>query len=560
MHDLATFELDDPVESDLVSTWEGLLADAEKATTPEAQNDLLSRWDTARRKLQTWQSLVGLRFQQNTQDADRRARREVADRIGTRMSGLDANLKRLLLGRLPDASLESRAGAQALACWNADAEADHDSLTEDRTKEQARGADWTALTGGAKIEVNGESYTMPGLGPLLSGADRDVREAATRALWAWFEERGETIDAIYDDLVKLRDGMAKKRGLDSFVEMGYLRMQRVDYNRDDVKRFRDAVREHVVPLASELIAARGERIGLAEMHIWDEGQAGPEGNPKPVADAHGLPELGRKVFSALHPDLGAFFDKMVERRAMDLEIRDGKAGGGFCTLLPDAGMPFIFANCSGTHGDVRVLTHETGHAFQMYESQGLDLIDKVFPTYEACEVHSMALEFLTWPEMETFFGDAADSFRRTHLEDALIFLPYGVAVDHFQHEIYDNPQWTPEERRACWLRMEAMYRPHRNNGGIAHLDAGGFWQRQPHILLMPFYYIDYTLAQTCALQFWARSLEDMDGAMEEYVALCRRGGTLPFQALVRSANLVSPFDEGCLENVVAKAREWLATA
>jgi M3 family oligoendopeptidase len=221
-------------------------------------------------------------------------------------------------------------------------------------------------------------------------------------------------------------------------------------------------------------------------------------------------------------------------------------------------MPFVFANFNGTKGDVEVLTHEIGHAFQAYRSRAKSLTDYLWPTYESCEIHSMSLEFLTLAWADKFFGaDGGERFRRLQLELALRFLPYGVAVDHFQHLVYANPNASPDQRHAMWQEMERTYLPGRNYGDIPHLTDGGFWQFQRHIYIHPFYYIDYTLAQTCALQYWAWGNRNFDQAMKSYVELCDRGGEAAFQGLARGAGLISPFDEGCLKDVVSQARAVL---
>ncbi|HTC81785.1 MAG TPA: M3 family metallopeptidase, partial [Acidimicrobiia bacterium] len=260
-----------------------------------------------------------------------------------------------------------------------------------------------------------------------------------------------------------------------------------------------------------------------------------------------------EMFDAMG-DLGPFFRRMARGGFLDLADRTGKAGGGFCTSFPTEGMPFVFANFNGTKGDVEVFSHEMGHAFQSYESRDLPLADYLWPTSESAEIHSMSLEFLTWPHMERFFGADAARFRRVHLAEALLFLPYGTAVDHFQHEIYRRPAMSPAERHELWRSMEQTYLPWRDWGDLAYPAKGGRWQHQRHIYLAPFYYIDYVLAQTCALQFWVRSERDREAAMRDYVALCRRGGAAPFRSLVASAGLTSPFEPGCLPEVVEAAR------
>ena len=255
--------------------------------------------------------------------------------------------------------------------------------------------------------------------------------------------------------------------------------------------------------------------------------------------------------------LGDFFRRMDTGGFLDLDARKGKANGGFCTSFPTHGMPFVYANFNGTKHDVEVLTHEIGHAFQNYSSREQWPMDYFWPTFESCEVHSMGLEFLTWPHMDAFFGEDGDRFRRFHLTEALTFLPYGTAVDHFQHLIYERPDATPEERHGMWQEMERTYLPWRDYGDLAHPKMGGRWQHQSHIYGSPFYYIDYVLAQTCALQFWAKAEVDRESTMKDYVELCERGGSLPFQALVRSAGLTSPFDAGCLSDVVKRAKGTL---
>ena len=185
------------------------------------------------------------------------------------------------------------------------------------------------------------------------------------------------------------------------------------------------------------------------------------------------------------------------------------------------------------------------------------LADYTGCTSESAEIHSMSLEFLAWPHMELFFGGAAEDFRRTHLMEQLMFLPYGVAIDHFQHEVYANPDASPAERFALWRDLERTYMPWRDHGDLPHVSEGGAWQMQRHVYLYPFYYVDYVLAGVCALQFWERSQRDFAGALAEYEALCARGGSLPFRKLTASAGLVSPFEDGCLERVVDAARAHL---
>ena len=336
-------------------------------------------------------------------------------------------------------------------------------------------------------------------------------------------------------------------------------MRRVDYDAADVARYRDQVVAHVVPLVARLLEARRAEFGWDRLRHWDEALIDPQGNPAPIGDHDTLVTAAQEMFDRMDPRLGEFYRMMQAGGFLDLRNRPGKAGGGFCTSFPTAGVPFIFANFNGTHHDIGVFTHEMGHAFQCWESRHQPGIDQLWPTMEAAEIHSMGLEFLTHPQMGLLVGEgAAERFRRMHLISSLAFLPYGVCVDHFQHEVYAKPEATPEERHAIWQRLERRYMPWTDYGDLAYPAKGGRWQAKQHIYNSPFYYIDYTLALCCAMQFWVKSRQAPEAALDAYVALCARGGSAPFQDLARGAGLVSPFADGALAEVVREAAAALA--
>ncbi len=517
----------------------------------------IKEWDNTRRTFSTWSALARLHFTQDTRNESFKKEREYADEISPKFTDLNVKLLKQLLESKNRDVLEQSFGEHAFRLWEADIASFDPAIQDDLVKENKLTSEYTELKTSAEIEFQGETYNLSGIRKFYDVADRETRHAARKATYAWFEEHGAEFDRLYDELVKLRDSMAKKLGFDSYIELGYARLQRTDYTAEDVARFRIEVQEHIVPLAAALFDQQRERLGLDSLKIWDEGVYDDKGNPTPNGNVDELTKAAQDMFNELHPELGAFFDIMVERQLMDLDTRKGKAGGGYCTTLADYGVPFIFANFNGTKHDAEVFTHEIGHAFQCYLSMDKPLYDYVWPTLEACEIHSMSLEFFTWPHMEKFFGDDAERFRQVHLAQSLQFFAYGTAVDHFQHEVYANPQLTPEERRNLWLEMEKTYLPWRDWDDISWGAAGGRWQMQSHIYQTPFYYIDYVLAQTCALQFWDQMQDDFEDALGRYVELCKRGGEAPFQELAKSAGLRSPFETGCLAAAAARAREYL---
>jgi M3 family oligoendopeptidase len=518
----------------------------------------LAAWDARRRETETWSALAHLRFAQDTTDPAADADRAHADALAPVVQAHDSALKRRLLAEVDPATLAAAVGAHAPALWATDITTFAPEIAEDLEEESRLAARYTKLLAGARVTVRGETVNLSGLAPFAEAPERALRHEAEAARWGFFAANGEELDAIYDALVKLRHGMAVKLGDRDFTALAYRRMRRLDWGPEDAARYREEVRREVVPLVARRLERRRARMGWDRLMFWDEALIDPLGNPKPIGDADALLAAARAMFDAMDPRLAGFFRMMEAGGFLDLVNRPGKAGGGFCTAFPNAGLPFIFANFNGTHHDIGVFTHEMGHAFQCWESRGLPGLDQLWPGMESAEIHSMALEFLTHPHMGLLVGeDAAGRYRRMHLESSLAFLPYGVCVDHFQHEVYANPHATPHERHAIWQRLERLYMPWTEYGDLAWPARGGRWQAKPHIYASPFYYLDYTLALCCALQFWAWSRRAPEAALAGYVALCGRGGSQPFSGLVASAGLASPFAPGALGAAVREAGRML---
>jgi M3 family oligoendopeptidase len=518
----------------------------------------LQRWDQARRAYATWFALAQLRFQQDTADAAAQAERERADAINPIAIGHEIAIKRRLLAWNDRAALEAGVSAHVVRLWETDIETFSPGIAARLEEESRLQAEYTELTAGARLEIGGQVVNLSGLQPFAEHLDRAVRREAAQVEWAFFAENGAALDGIFDGLVRLRTSMARDLGYADFIALGYKRMRRIDYDAADVARYREEIVAHVVPLLARLMARRGKIMGWERVFAWDEPLLDPQGNPAPLGDHDTLVAAGQTMFDNMDARLGRFFKAMHEGGFLDLKMRPGKAPGGFCDALPTVGMPVIFANFNGTYQDISVFTHEMGHALQCYESRDIGNIDTLWPTTEACEVHSMALEMLSYPQMGLLVGDAAAvRFRKMHLELFLSLLVSCALGDHFQHEVYARPEATPAERHAMYRALERRYMPWRDYGDIAYAAAGGTWQRVLHYFQVPFYYIDYALACCCAMQFWVAAGQDSAEALERYFALCAKGGSAAFLQLVAGAGLESPFKAGVLAKVVRQAAEAL---
>lgn len=433
-----------------------------------------------------------------------------------------------------------------------------DTIIEDLQLENKLTTQYNKLIAGAEIQFDDKTLNLAQMTPYTQSENVEVRKAATEASWNFFNENENELDDIYDQLVKVRTKMAHQLGFETFTEMAYLRMDRLDYDQEMVANYRQQVLDEVVPVASKLYQRQAKRLNVEKLNYYDVSLNFLDGNAKPIGDAQDILAAGKEMYHQLSQETGEWIDLMLDNNLMDVLAKPKKSAGGYMTFLYDYGVPFIFSNFNGTSGDIDVLTHEAGHAFQGYQSRHVPLSNLIMPTNEACEIHSMSMEFLTWPYMDKFFGDKADKYRFTHLSEALQFLPYGVLVDHFQHEVYNHPEMTVAQRKETWRKLDQKYRPHLDFSENQFLNQGVWWYRQGHIFASPFYYIDYTLAQVCAFQFWKRKFVDEDeNTWKDYLHICQIGGTKTFTQIVKEANLISPFDTDCLKSVIGEVDNWL---
>lgn len=529
----------------------------QQANNIEQVQDCIKKVDTIRRFVATQVSLVEIRHTVDTKDAYYTKEQEYLDTVLPELEKDYEKINRALLESSFLEELKHRLPETFFLQKEMDLKAFDPIIIEDMQEENRLMTKYQDLIASAEIPFDGEIYNLSSLEVKTNSSDRIVRKRALQAYWNWFEQHEEEVAQVFDQMIKVRTRMAQKLGYDNFIALGYARMHRYDYDQEDVAKYRRQVLKDVVPLCSALYKRQQKRLGYDTLHAWDEKVEFLQGNPTPKYDRAALVKRAQKMYHELSKETGVFFDFMVEHELLDLDSKPGKAAGGYCTFMPDYKSPFIFANFNQTQHDAEVLTHEAGHAYQIYESRDIYPSDCVWPTYESCEIHSMSMEFFTHPWMQSFFEEDVNRYYYSHMAGSLKFLPYGVLVDHFQHEVYAHPEMSHKERMDTWRRLEKEYLPHKNYEEVEILERGGWWMRQAHIFMSPFYYIDYTLAQVCAMQFWARMENKDPKAFEDYQHICKIGGTLPFRKIVKEAGLIVPFEEGCLEQVTGSVSQWL---
>ncbi|GFN34622.1 M3 family oligoendopeptidase [Tepidimicrobium xylanilyticum] len=534
-----------------------LLEKFNNAETFEEQNEIMASINKLRSNVATMENLVFIRHSIDTEDEFYSNEKDFIDENIPIYEKAVSEFYRALVNSKFRAELEKVWGKQIFTLAELKLKTFSEEIMEDLVKENKLITQYDKLIASAKIEFEGETRNLSQMMPFIQSKDRTIRKAAYEAYTKFFEENESQFDSIYDELVKVRTNMAKKLGYKNFVELGYARMARSDYNAEMVANYRKQVYEDLVPLVVELKERQRKRLGLDKLTYYDEPLEFLTGNAIPKGQPDWILDNGKRMYKELSKETDEFFTYMVERELLDLVSKKGKMSGGYCTYIPDYKSPFIFSNFNGTSDDVDVLTHEAGHAFQSYLSRDYQIPEYNSPTLEACEIHSMSMEFITWPWMELFFKEDVDKYKFSHLSGAVSFIPYGVTVDEFQHFVYENPEATPEARKAKWREIEKKYLPFRDYEDNDFFERGGYWFRQGHIFGSPFYYIDYTLAQVCAFQFWIKMKDSREKAWEDYIRLCKAGGSKPFLELVELAGLKSPFEDGTIKEVVEPIKEWL---
>lgn len=526
-----------------------LINEFDNAKTANEQRDTLSKINALRSDFQTYASIASVRNSINTTDSYYEKEQEFFDDSEPILKDLSVKLYRALGNSKFRGELKEAFGNQLFNLADVSLKTFNPTVIDDLKEENKLGTEYTKLVASAEVEYNGQKMNLSQLEAFSQSTDREVRRTSNLAKTSFFSKHEAAFDDIFDKLIKVRTRIAQKLGYKNFVELGYYRMNRTDYNAEMVAKFREQVRTYIVPLAAKLREKQRERTGLDKLKIYDWSHNFNSGNPAPKGTPEEIIANGQKMYAELSAETKEFYDFMVNNELMDLVTKKGKAGGGYCTMFQTYKAPFIFANFNGTIGDVDVLTHEAGHAFQCFQSRDFEVEEYYWPTMEACEIHSMSMEQLTYPWMKLFFGDDTEKYKFVHMSSNILFLPYGVAVDEFQHIMYEKPELTPNERKQVWLEMEKKYRPWVDYDGVDYLERGGFWQRQAHIYRSPFYYIDYCLAQICAFQFWSKSQQDFKAAWADYVTLCNAGGSQSFLGLVELAGLQSPFKDGVVKAV-----------
>ena len=546
-----------PTEKRTINKMESLIQELKECGSVTTASLALKHWNKFSDELQTQISLIYVLYSLDTNNKAYKRAQDQIDELLPKIYKYSTDYQRILAKASYRKDLEKKLGKFYFKKIDFSLKSFDERIIADSIEENKLTSKYGEILGTAQIPFRGEILNLPQIGKYIQDKDRDTRREAAEALDKWLGEHDAEIGEIYSKFVLLRDQMAKKLGFKNYIELGYLRMGRYDYDAKMVANYRKQIEEFVVPVCQKLYKNQAKGLGIKNPQYYDYAVAFKSGNPVPAGDEAYLVKCANKMYHDLSKESGEFFDFMVSHELLDLSARAGKQPGGYCTSFPKYGAPFIFSNFNGTSGDVNVLTHEGGHAFQAYMCRDFKIPEYREATMESCEIHSMSMEFFAWPYMKDFFGKDDEKYRYDHLADSIEFLPYGVCVDHFQHWVYEHPTASHEERCQAWKELEARYNPEKKYDGLPTLGSGRYWMRQAHIFNSPFYYIDYTLAQVIAFQFFLLDRKNHANAWKKYVKLVKCGGKYPFCELLERNKLKNPFEDGSLKKIISGCQKVL---
>ncbi len=431
-----------------------------------------------------------------------------------------------------------------------------------QTEETKLDAKYDETIGAMSIEFDGEARTLPYMGRILEETDRDRREQSFRATWDRILEDQDKIEGIFDRQVELRHQMALNAGFDDYRALRFRQLERFDYGPEDCLQFHDSIEAVIKPLVAQRQKKRKEMLAIDSLRPWDMA-VDPEGRAplRPLEGGVKLVDGCRQIFARVHPDLDQMFRILIDGDLLDLDSRSGKAPGGYQCTYHEIRKPFIFMNAAGKQGDVETLLHEGGHAFHFIESRDLELIANRGAPIEFCEVASMAMELLGNPYLDVFYDDESQITRARieHLEGIISLFIWVAMIDSFQHWIYTNPGHSREQRRTSWIAiMDRFNTGHMDWSGIEEIRAHR-WLRQSHLFGVPFYYVEYAMAQLGALQVWRNHRQDPDNAIRLYREGLSLGNTRSLPELYEAAGIRFDFSRDTLDELISMVREEIDT-
>lgn len=467
-------------------------------------------FNVLRGNIETLFAIVNIRYTTNTSNSYYKGEKKFWDEHWPLYQSIFLEFEFNILNSPFKDKLEHQFGKQYFVFLELNQKSFSKEILLDIQNENKLVTEYMDLLASAKVSYEDSTYNLSEISYFGFSPDREVRKKSNEAKYEFFKKYESRIDDIFDNLVKVRDQMAKKLGFENYIELGYIRMKRNGYGLSEVKNFRENVLKYIVPFASSLYEKQKNRLGFETLNYYDENTVFSNNNLSTSLSFNETMDAFEEIFNEISLQTASLFGFLTKRNLLDLKTRKNKAD-----------------------------------------------IPSYRCTLESAEVHSMGMELFVLPWIDKIYGKNNGKYKFVILSSAIKFIPYAATIDEFQEKIYENPNLTPKERKALWRAIEKKYLPHRDYSESSFLEAGNWWFQQIHIFKIPFYYIDYALAEVSSLQFVSRMETNYAEALKDYLGICNVGGLYSFLNLLQKANLKSPFEEETIKSVMTEIKEEL---
>ena len=540
----------------IITSYEKLLTDLNKAKTIDKQLNIIEKINEIRDDFFSMEWLSCINYFLNVTDKYFIEQEAFFAKNKPIMENLKLKYYQALLASPFKEELKEKIGNKVFQIADLEVRLLSNETNEQVASEKKLTNKYSDLTTSIKVNFDNQEMSLTKLNKYIVSDDQKVRIDANNIKKEALLVKEQEIDKILSDLIEVRTSLAHKLGFNSYTEVGYIKMRRLGYDVNDITKFRQNIAKYVVPFVLKLKEKQRQELGVEKLKYYDNPILFKDGNPVPLGDSKFLVNQALKMYKKISPEIYNTFKMMVDKELMDLDIKPNKFNIGITTYIPKYQVPIFISNFNNTSYDVCVLIHEFGHSFQLFSSRHLKYYENWWPTFDTCEIHSQGMELLTLPYMNYFF-DTPQKYVYEKLFTTCSDFCFQCLVDEFQHEIYDHPNWTNFERKKCWQKLDKIYRPWMDYSDNEYLNNGNGYQLISHIFQNPFYYIDYALSNSVALQLYLLSLDNVNKGWDKYIQLCKLGGKYTFLEIINKNNLKSPFDDNYFKEIVEKFNDYL---
>lgn len=538
--------INEEVLENIKNTLEEILNKLKNCLDFNGEKDLIIKFNHVRDNYLTlyWVSYIG--YLNDTKNEKYLETEKIMGKYEPIINNLIYDYYKILSSSKNQEKLEKFIGKRALAIASNQARLKNDDVISLQTKEKELCSKYQRLIIETKFVFLDKEINLSSLNIYYNDDDRDLRNKAYDKRFEILESLEKEIDIIIDELIDVRNTIAKTLGFDSYTDMSFVKMNRLDYSKEDLTIFKEEIKKNVVPLLKLLKEQQRKRLGLEELEYYDNSYLFNDGNAKIKGNLNDVLNNFKAVLKENSTISYNLLCMMLDEGLIDLDNRENKSNGGITTYLPDYKVPLFIKKYMGLESNITSIFHEFGHSNQLYLSKDLLFHENRWPTFDICEIHSTSMEYLMYPFMDLFFGSDDYKYKIKHLTNSLSLMVNMAIADDFWSCVYDN-SLNSKERKKKWLEIRDEY--NLDSYDTEYFNRGTEYQADTNRIIDPFYTIDYAIDNVLALSFYKKEKESIKDAFDLHIKLCKDGGTLSLKEIIKKYNLDNPFEKDALKNM-----------